>query len=66
MAAPGILFREVIKKFKKKKLEYIELSTKKKIIHEVSQSSSKSFQILNCYMIIHYEYLLSMWVVMKL
>ena len=66
MAVPGILFRRVIKKILiKKELEYIELSTKK-LIHEVLQFSSTSFQILNCYMVVHYEYLLPMWVAMSL
>ena len=49
-----------------KKIEYIELLTKKKKKNEVLQFSSTSFQILNCYMIVHYEYLLLMWVVMRL
>ena len=48
-----------------KKIEYIELLTKKKK-NEVLQFSSTSFQILNCYMIVHYEYLLPMWVAMRL
>ena len=60
MTALGILFRRVIKILIKKELEYIELSTKKKLIYEVLQFSSTSFQILNCYMIVHYEYLLPM------
>ena len=57
-----------LKNFNKKKLEYIELLTKKKknLIHEVLQFSSTSFQILNCYIIVHYEYLLPIWVAMRL
>ena len=59
VAAQGILFRRIIKNFLiKKELEYIELLTKekkKKIIHEVLQFPSTSFQILNCYMIVHYD-----------
>ena len=47
----GIMFRGVIKK---------------NLIHEVLQFPSTSFQILNCYMIVHYEYLLPMWVAMSL
>ena len=66
MAALGILFRGSLKNFNKKELEYIELSTKKKLIHEILQFSSTSFQILNCYMIVHYEYLLPMRVAMSL
>ena len=60
----------VIKKFKwkkkliKKELKYIELLTQKKI--EILQFSFTSFQILNCYMIVHYEYLLPLWVVMTI
>ena len=46
VAAPEILFRKSLKNFNKKKLEYIELSTKKKnLIYEVLQFSSTSFQI---------------------
>ena len=67
MAALGILFRGSIKNFNKKNLNISNYrQKKKKLIHEVLQFSSTSFQILNCYMIIHYEYLLSMWEVMKL
>ena len=51
---------------KKKKLEYIELLIKKKKKIEVLQFSFTSFQILNCYMIIHYEYLLPLWVAMTI
>ena len=64
VAASGILFGGHLKIWMKKiiikrELEYIEL-LKKKI--EVLQFSFTSFQILNCYMIVHYEYLLSLWV----
>ena len=60
---------EVIKNFNKKELEYIELPTqkkKKKLIHEVLQFPSTSIQILNCYIIVYYKYLLPMWVAMSL
>ena len=52
----------------KKKVEYIELPTKKKknLIHEVLQFPSSSIQILNFYIIVHYKYLLPMWVAMSL
>ena len=67
MATPGILFRGSLKNFNKKKLEYIELTTKKKkLIHKVLQFLFINFQILNCYMIVHYEYLLAIWVAMIL
>jgi len=51
--------RGVIKKLKlnffliKIEFEYIKLSTKKKK-NEVLKFPSTSFQILNCYMIVHY------------
>ena len=57
--------RKPLKNFNKK-IEYIELLTKKKKKHEVLPFSSTSFQILNCYMIVPYEYLLLMWVAMRL
>ena len=54
----------VIKKILiKRELEYIKLSTKKK---KVLQFPSTIFQILICYMIVHYEYLLPMWIVMTI
>ena len=34
--------------------------------NEVLLFHSTRFQILNCYMIVHYEYLLSMWVVITI
>ena len=33
---------------------------------QILQFPSTSIQILNCYMIVHYKYLLPMWVVMSL
>ena len=55
-----------LKNFNKKNLNISNYQPKKNLIHEVLQFSSTSFQILNCYMIVHYEYLLSMWVSMRL
>ena len=61
MVGSGILFRGSSKDLNeknnliKRELEYIKLLTKKKKI-EVLQFPSTSFQILNCYMIVHYEY----------
>ena len=69
VAALGILFGGSLKNFNKKELEYIELPTqkkKKKLIHEVLQFPSTSIQILNCYIIVYYKYLLPMWVAMSL
>ena len=66
MAAPGILFRGLLKNFNKKNLTISNYRTKKKLIHEFLQFSSTSFQILNYYMIVHYEYLLPIWVAMRL
>ena len=67
MAAPEILFWGLLKNFNKKNLNISNSRPKKKnLIHEVLQFSSTSFQILNCYMIVHYEYLLPMWVSMRL
>ena len=62
VAAQEILFRGAIKKFKLNKkrtwiYQVIDHKKKKKL-----QFPSTSFQILNCYMIVHYEYLLPMWV----
>ena len=57
-----------LKIFNKKNLNIsnYQQQKKKNLIHEVLQFSCTSFQILNCYMTVHYEYLLSMWVVMRL
>ena len=54
---------ESLKNFNKK-IEYIELLTQKKK-NEVLQLSSTNFQILNYYIIVHYEYFLPMWVSMR-
>ena len=67
-ATLGILFRESLNNLNEKilikiKFEYIELLTPKK---KVLQFPSTSFQNLNCYMVVHYEYLLSLWVVMAI
>ena len=65
----GILLGRSLKKLKwkknlvKRKLEYIELSI---IIIKKLQFPSTSFQILNCYMIVHYGYLLSLRVAMTI
>ena len=47
-----------------RKFEYIELLTKIKI--KALQFHFTNFQILNCYMIIHYEYLLPLWIAMTI
>ena len=46
----------------KKELEYYKLSTTKN--KKYLQFFSKSFQILNCYMVVYYWYLLPLWVAM--
>ena len=64
MAALGILFRGVIKEIKlknfNKKRTWIYQVIDKKKKNEVVQFPSTSFLILNCYMIVHYKYLLQM------
>ena len=67
--ALGIFFRGVVKNlnenFFNKKRTWIYWVIDKKT-KEVSQFPSTSFQILNCYMIIHYEYLLPLWIAMTI
>ena len=65
-ATLGILFRESLNNLNEKilikiKFEYIELSTKK-----IFTFFFTSFQILNCYIIVYYDYLLLVWVVMNI
>ena len=64
-----ILFREVIKKLKwknfNKKRTWIYRIIDQ-IKNKVLQFPSTSFQILNCYMIVYYKYLLSLWVAMTI
>ena len=60
-----------LKNFNKKRTWiYRVTDTKKKkiiiIIHEVLQFPSTCIQILNCCLIVHYKYLLPMWVDMSL
>ena len=67
VVALGILFGGSLKNFNKKKnLNISSYRPKKKSIHEVLQFPSTSIQILNCYMIVYYKYLLLMWVAMRL
>ena len=73
VTAPKILFRESLrnlnlkKKLIKRGLKYIKLSTKTKSFtisfykysnFAFTKKKKKRFQISNCYMIIHYEYLI--------
>ena len=55
-----------LKNFNKNKNLNISSYRQKKLIHEILQFSSTSFQIFNCYIIIHYEYLLPMSVAKSL
>ena len=68
VAALGILFGGSLKNFNKKRTWIYRVTDKKKkkSIHEVLQFPSTSIQILNCYMIVYYKYLLPMWVAMSL
>ena len=64
VAALRILFMGVIKKLKLK-----IVNKKRTWIYQVIDKKKKNyifliFQILNCYMIVHYEYLLPMWIAM--
>ena len=54
------------KKINKKNLNISSYRQKKKKIHEFLQFPYTSFQILNYYMIVYYEYLLSMWIAMTI
>ena len=66
MTDPGILFKGVIKKINKKRTWIYRVIEKKIFEIEILQFPSISFQILNCYMIVYYEYLLPIWVAMTI
>ena len=71
VAAIEILFRGIIKKFKLKKIKkktwiYRFIDPKKKYIYKFLQFPFTSFQILNCYTIVYYEYLLPIWLAMTI
>ena len=75
VAALRILFGGSLKNFNKKRTCIYRVTDYKKkkiiitiiiIIHEVLQLPSTNLQILNCYMIVHYKYLLPMWVTVSL